>query len=91
MSSEGPVFHRFGSRVRYLLADVEAWTSASVASELPRRMCSRERPSRCLCLISKSCILPLPSILYVGCSYDVAGLAVNAGGRQFKLAGMPNL
>ena len=28
VSGEGPVFHRFGSRVRYLLADVEAWASA---------------------------------------------------------------
>ena len=28
VSGEGPVFHRFISRVRYLLADVEAWASA---------------------------------------------------------------
>ena len=28
VSGEGPVFHRFGSRVRYLLADIEAWASA---------------------------------------------------------------
>ena len=28
VSGEGPVFHRFGSRVRYLLADVEAWASS---------------------------------------------------------------
>ena len=28
VSGEGPVFHQFGSRVRYLLADVEAWASA---------------------------------------------------------------
>ncbi len=28
VSGEGPVFHRFGTRVRYLLADIEAWTSA---------------------------------------------------------------
>ncbi len=28
VSGEGPVFHRFGSRVRYLLADVEDWASA---------------------------------------------------------------
>ena len=28
VSGAGPVFHRFGSRVRYLLADLEAWASA---------------------------------------------------------------
>ena len=28
VSGEGPVFHRFGSRVRYLLADLETWASA---------------------------------------------------------------
>ena len=28
VSGEGPHFHRFGSRVRYLLADLEAWASA---------------------------------------------------------------
>ena len=27
VSGEGPHFHRFGSRVRYLLADLEAWAS----------------------------------------------------------------
>ena len=27
VSGEGPVFHRFGFRVRYLLANVEAWAS----------------------------------------------------------------
>ncbi len=28
VSGEGPVFHRFGARVRYLLADLETWASA---------------------------------------------------------------
>ena len=28
VSGEGPAFQRFGARVRYLLADVEAWTMA---------------------------------------------------------------
>ena len=28
VSGAGPVFHRFGSRVRYLLADLETWASA---------------------------------------------------------------
>lgn len=28
VTGQGPVFHRFGSRVRYLLADLEAWASA---------------------------------------------------------------
>ena len=28
VSGEGPVFHRFGGRVRYLIADLEAWASA---------------------------------------------------------------
>ncbi len=28
VSGGGPVFHRFGSRVRYLLADIEDWASA---------------------------------------------------------------
>ena len=28
VTGEGPVFHRFGSRARYLLADLEAWASA---------------------------------------------------------------
>ena len=28
MSGDGPVFHRFGGRVRYLVADLEAWASA---------------------------------------------------------------
>ena len=28
VSGEGPAFHRFGSRVRYLAADLEAWASA---------------------------------------------------------------
>ena len=28
VSGEGPAFHRFGSRVRYLAADPEAWASA---------------------------------------------------------------
>lgn len=27
VTGEGPVFHRFGSRVRYLLVDLEAWAS----------------------------------------------------------------
>ena len=27
VSGEGPAFHRFGSRVRYLLADLEEWAS----------------------------------------------------------------
>ena len=27
VSGEGPVFHRFGARVRYLLADLEEWAS----------------------------------------------------------------
>ena len=28
VSGDGPVFHRFGGRVRYLVADLEAWASA---------------------------------------------------------------
>ncbi|MCY4441147.1 MAG: helix-turn-helix domain-containing protein [Deltaproteobacteria bacterium] len=28
MSGDRPVFHRFGGRVRYLVADLEAWASA---------------------------------------------------------------
>jgi len=28
VSGDGPAFHRFGSRVRYLAADLEAWASA---------------------------------------------------------------
>ena len=28
VTGKGPVFHRFGARVRYLLADLEAWASA---------------------------------------------------------------
>ena len=28
VTGEGPVFHRFGSRVRYLLADLEAWAKS---------------------------------------------------------------
>ena len=28
VSGDGPVFHRFGGRVRYLIADLEAWASA---------------------------------------------------------------
>ena len=28
VSGDGPAFHRFGSRVRYLAADLEAWVSA---------------------------------------------------------------
>ena len=28
VTGEGPVFHSFGSRVRYLLADLEAWAQA---------------------------------------------------------------
>lgn len=28
VSGEGPTFHRFGARVRYLLADLEAWATA---------------------------------------------------------------
>ena len=28
VSGDGPAFHRFGSRVRYLAADLETWTSA---------------------------------------------------------------
>ena len=28
VTGEGPVFHRFGSRVRYLLTDLESWASA---------------------------------------------------------------
>ena len=28
VTGEGPVFHRFGSRVRYLLADLETWANS---------------------------------------------------------------
>ena len=28
VSGEGPVFHRFGGRVRYTRADLDAWASA---------------------------------------------------------------
>ena len=28
VSGEGPVFHRFGGRVRYLRADLDAWAAA---------------------------------------------------------------
>lgn len=28
VTGEGPVFHRFGSRVRYLLADLEKWANS---------------------------------------------------------------
>ena len=28
VSGDGPVFHRFGGRVRYLVADLEDWASA---------------------------------------------------------------
>ena len=28
VSGDGPAFHRFGGRVRYLVADLEAWASA---------------------------------------------------------------
>ena len=28
VTGDGPVFHRLGSRVRYLLADIEAWAQA---------------------------------------------------------------
>ena len=28
VSGEGPAFHRFGSRVRYLAADLDDWASA---------------------------------------------------------------
>ena len=29
MSGEGPVFHRFGGRVRYLRADLDAWAATA--------------------------------------------------------------
>ena len=28
VSGEGPAFHRFGSRVRYLVTDLETWAAA---------------------------------------------------------------
>ena len=28
VTGEGPIFHRFGSRVRYLLADLDTWATA---------------------------------------------------------------
>ena len=46
VSGEGPHFHRFGSRVRYLLTDVEAWASARRRVPASDRGRARRRKTR---------------------------------------------
>ena len=46
VSGEGPHFHRFGSRVRYLLADLEAWASARRRVSTSDRGRTRRRRAR---------------------------------------------
>ncbi len=43
VSGEGPEFRRFGSRVRYLLADLEAWASARRVPASDRRRSRRRK------------------------------------------------
>ena len=43
VSGEGPEFQRFGSRVRYLLKDLEAWASARRGASISRARSSRRR------------------------------------------------
>ena len=46
LRGEGPHFHRFGSRVRYLLADLEAWASARRRVSTSDRGRTRRRRAR---------------------------------------------
>ena len=46
VSGEGPHFHRFGSRVRYLLADIEAWASARRRVSMSEEGRARRRRAR---------------------------------------------
>ena len=43
VSGEGPEFQRFGSRVRYLLTDLEAWASARRGVSISRARSVRRR------------------------------------------------
>ena len=38
VSGDGPAFHRFGNRVRYRLADLDAWAAARGATTTAKRI-----------------------------------------------------
>ena len=46
VSGEGPVFHRFGARVRYLLEDLEEWASARRWTSTTEERAARRRKTR---------------------------------------------